>query len=188
VLSVVLVLAGAGEQIIKLTAWLGQGAAAGEAPLLRGLRSMPLPRSSGRQPRLLAGPELEPLRADGYRSMVRWQAMSLAFHSTAACISLCHGILPRLLSQTSPAFPQLLPQPIPHPALPCCRQVAPFLRGEWHTNKIGLLAPAEQRIQLAVDAMLGAVPVWFKASPRLACCCRPRLPLTLSTCLELSSH
>lgn len=43
-------------------------------------------------------------------------------------------------------------------------QVTPFLRGEWNTSKTGLLAPAEQRILLAVDALLGAVPVWFKAS------------------------
>jgi hypothetical protein len=51
-----------------------------------------------------------------------------------------------------------------HPC-PCRRrrlQAAPFLRGEWNTSKIGLLAPFEQRIGQAVDAMLGAVPVWFK--------------------------
>ena len=41
-------------------------------------------------------------------------------------------------------------------------QVAPYLRGEWDTSKVGLLAPPEQRIQLAVDALLGAVPIWFK--------------------------
>lgn len=48
------------------------------------------------------------------------------------------------------------PRPLPP------HQVAPYLRGEWDTRKVGLLAPPEQRIQLAVDALLGAVPVWFK--------------------------
>lgn len=54
-------------------------------------------------------------------------------------------------------------RPAPHNP-PVCRpaQVAPYLRGEWDTSKVGLLAPPEQRIQLAVDALLGAVPIWFK--------------------------
>ena len=43
-------------------------------------------------------------------------------------------------------------------------QTAPYLRGEWHSPKSGLLAPPEQRVLGAVDALLGAVPVWFKAS------------------------
>lgn len=60
-----------------------------------------------------------------------------------------------------PADTLLLPlSPPHHPA----RQVAPYLRGEWDTSKVGLLAPPEQRIQLAVDALLGAVPIWFKVS------------------------
>lgn len=47
-------------------------------------------------------------------------------------------------------------------AAPPPLQMAPYLRGEWHTSKVGLLAPAEQRILSAVDALLGAVPVWFR--------------------------
>lgn len=45
-------------------------------------------------------------------------------------------------------------------------QSAPFLRGEWNAARVGLLAPAEARIALAVDAMLGAVPFWFKVGWR----------------------
>lgn len=61
----------AGEQIPKLQAWLEQATVLCEAPLLRALRSMPLPRAAGVRPRLLAGAELEPLRPDGYRTLVR---------------------------------------------------------------------------------------------------------------------
>jgi hypothetical protein len=66
----------AGNQVEQLAAWLEQAPIACEAPLLRALRSMPLPqaapgRQAGTAKRLLAGPELEPLRLDGYRALVR---------------------------------------------------------------------------------------------------------------------
>lgn len=74
-------------------------------------------------------------------------------------------------------------------------QVTPFLRGEWNTSKTGLLAPAEQRILLAVDALLGAVPVWFKASqgsgfmPDMYCCRPVRFSFgTPYAVLFLSKH
>jgi hypothetical protein len=40
----------------------------------------------------------------------------------------------------------------------------PLLRGEWNTprEKIGLYLPAEKRTLLAIDAMLGAIPFWFR--------------------------
>ncbi|KAL4434797.1 hypothetical protein ABPG77_005324 [Micractinium sp. CCAP 211/92] len=103
-----------GDQLTKLRGWVEQAGASVEAPLLRALRTMPLPRSSARHQRPLGGSELEALRSDGYRTLV-----------------------------------------------------APLLRGEWNTSKTGLLAPAEQRILLAVDALLGAVPVWFKGPEAL---------------------
>ncbi|KAL4423903.1 hypothetical protein ABPG75_001204 [Micractinium tetrahymenae] len=103
-----------GDQLTKLRSWVEQASIAVEAPLLRALRTMPLPRSSARHQRPLGGSELEALRSDGYRTLV-----------------------------------------------------APFLRGEWNTSKTGLLAPAEQRILLAVDALLGAVPLWFKGPEAL---------------------
>ena len=61
-----------GDQIGRLLGWLEAAGAPilCEVPLLRALRSMPLPWSSGSQPRALAGPELEPLRSDGYRTLV----------------------------------------------------------------------------------------------------------------------
>lgn len=63
----------AGDQIGRLLGWLESAGTPiqCEAPLLRGLRSMPLPWSAGSQPHALAGPELEPLRSDGYRTLVR---------------------------------------------------------------------------------------------------------------------
>jgi hypothetical protein len=122
--------------------------------------------------------------------MVRWQAawqgigprfstLPALLLTAALHLFLSFAIQHRLLTQTSTTFPNLLRH---LRALPCCRQVAPFLRGEWHTNKIGLLAPAEQRIQLAVDAMLGAVPVWFKASAALRLLLLLRLLLATAVC------
>lgn len=61
----------AGEQLTKLCSWVEQANVAVEAPLLRALRTMPLPRSSARHQRPLGGSELEALRSDGYRTLVR---------------------------------------------------------------------------------------------------------------------
>ena len=69
-----------GEQIVKLCSWLAAAHAVCEAPLIRALRSAPLPRASNKQ-RMLAGPELEPLRSDGYRTLVSRLFLSLKMKS-----------------------------------------------------------------------------------------------------------
>ena len=69
-----------GEQIVKLCSWLAAAHAVCEAPLSRALRSAPLPRASNKQ-RMLAGPELEPLRSDGYRTLVSRLFLSLKMKS-----------------------------------------------------------------------------------------------------------
>jgi hypothetical protein len=69
-----------------------------------------------------------------------------------------------------------------------CFQCVPLLRGEWNANRVGLLASGEARVGQAVDAMLGALPLWAmvrrhraqslqracpKADNSLACCAAP---------------
>ncbi len=84
-----------------------------------------------------------------------------AFRAGCSCMATKLHTLPAPTIHHSPLFA------VHHPTA----QVAPYLRGEWDTSKVGLLAPPEQRIQLAVDALLGAVPVWFKVSAVCASLC-----------------
>lgn len=40
--------------------------------------------------------------------------------------------------------------------------VAPLLRGEWEGQRAGLYLPPEARLSHALDALLAAVPFWFR--------------------------
>lgn len=102
----------AGEQITKLRSWLEQATVRCEAPLLRALRSIPLPWATTRHQRLLAGAELEPLRSDGYRTLVRASCsrlFALSYIGGDGRCSNAHGVPTRLhIERWTEAMIQLL--------------------------------------------------------------------------------